>query len=141
MQPHPAELAAAWYAQACDDLLSARALLEAERFGTCCFLSQQAAEKALKALLNLLGGDHPRTHTIAGLVNELARLSPTLDLAFREATALDPFYVSTRYPDAIGGAIPAASFHRAEAELALQRARDVVDVVATLLPKADDGQG
>ena len=134
MQQHPAELAAAWFAQAVDDLASAELLIAGERFGTCCFLCQQAAEKALKALLHLHGDDVPRAHTIADLLADLAGIEPTIATSFREATALDPFYVSTRYPDAIGGAIPAASFHRSEAELAIARARTVIEGVRARLP-------
>lgn len=138
MQQHPAELAAAWFAQAIDDVESADVLFASERFATCCFLCQQSAEKALKALLHLRCGDVPRTHTIADLARELATIDPTEAARFREATALDPFYVSTRYPDAIGGAIPAASFHRAEAELALSRARRVIEDVRELMPRPND---
>lgn len=138
MQQHPAKLAAAWFAQAVDDVESAAVLYASERFATCCFLCQQAAEKALKALLHLRCGDVPRTHTIADLTRELATIDPAEAAIFREATALDPFYVSTRYPDAIGGAIPAASFHRAEAELALVRARTVIDEVRARMPEPSD---
>ncbi len=135
MQQHPAELAAAWFAQAVDDIESASVLLAGGRFGTCCFLCQQAAEKALKALALLRCGDAPRTHTIADLVRELATCDASFAETFREATALDPFYVSTRYPDAIGGAIPAASFHTAEAELALSRARSVIEEIRIMMPR------
>ncbi len=88
--------------------------------------------------MHLQSGDVPRAHAIADLLRELSTTDAMLAEQFREATALDPFYVSTRYPDAIGGAIPAASFHRAEAELALSRARHVLDLVDGLIPKPDD---
>ncbi len=138
MQQHPAELAYNWFAQAADDLASAEFLIERSSFGTCCFMCQQAAEKALKGLLHLRCGDFARTHLIADLLRELSRNDRSLAERLAEATALDPFYATTRYPDAVGGAIPAASFHRREAELALLRARQVLETVAPLVPKPAD---
>jgi HEPN domain-containing protein len=135
MQQHPAELARRWLAQARDDLASARYLFERRQFATCCFLCQQSAEKALKGLLHWRCGDFPRTHVIGDLLGELATVDAQTASSLADATGLDPFYTTTRYPDAIGGAIPAASFHRDEALLALRRAEAVLGVVEPIVPR------
>jgi hypothetical protein len=56
-----------------------------------------------------------------------------------DAAGLDPYYVSTRYPDAIGGALPADSFYGAESEKAIERAARVLQAVRERLPRPDGG--
>jgi HEPN domain-containing protein len=62
-----------------------------------CFHAQQAAEKAIKAVLVVRGITPPRTHNIGTLLD----LIPT-DIAqpdnLREAAALTDFAVMSRYP-------------------------------------------
>lgn len=135
MQRHPAELAAAWFEQAVHDLGDARYLAERGSHAAVCFNAQQAAEKALKAYLILMDGDKPRTHLIAELLRAAAAFDAALGTSLVDAPGLDPYYVSTRYPDAIGGAIPAASFYAAESETALARASRVIEAVRVRLPK------
>lgn len=62
-----------------------------------CFEAQQAAEKALKALLIYVSGDYPRTHALAAL---LARLEHYLTVppAIREVVELTDYAVQVRYP-------------------------------------------
>jgi len=42
--------------------------------------------------------------------------------------------VTTRYPDAIGGAVPGATFFKPEARIALERAARALAVMQALLP-------
>ena len=62
-----------------------------------CFEAQQAAEKALKALLIYLGGKYPRVHTFTVL---LARLEQYVVVpeAIRDAVELSDYAVQMRYP-------------------------------------------
>jgi HEPN domain-containing protein len=62
-----------------------------------CFEAQQAAEKALKALLIYLGGEYPRTHAFTLL---LARLETYQEVppAIREVVELSDYAVQMRYP-------------------------------------------
>jgi len=62
-----------------------------------CFEAQQAAEKALKALLLYLTEDYPRTHAFALL---LTRLEQHLSVppAVREVVELTDYAVQVRYP-------------------------------------------
>lgn len=59
------------------------------------FHAQQAAEKALKALLVHRGEHYPKTHDL--LV--LARLTQTPDDVFHACEILSPAYVASRYPE------------------------------------------
>jgi HEPN domain-containing protein len=60
--------ARAWLAKAESDRLAARRLLEAGGpFDAVCFHSQQACEKALKAVLAWAETDIPRTHNLEEL--------------------------------------------------------------------------
>ena len=65
-----------------------------------CFHAQQAAEKALKALLVWLGIEFPRTHVLERIADLLpADITTTLD---REALiSLSPWAVAGRYPEDI----------------------------------------
>lgn len=63
-----------------------------------CFHAQQAAEKAIKAVLLSRGVDFPLTHDIEELL-EIAE-SSGMELAeeIQEASILTPYAVETRYP-------------------------------------------
>ncbi|MGH7729021.1 MAG: HEPN domain-containing protein [Vulcanimicrobiaceae bacterium] len=134
MQRDPLQVAHRWREQAEADLRYAHTNLSAKHYALVCFLSQQAAEKAIKAILHWRAGDFPRTHLIADLVEELRAHDPQLAERLREAPALDAFYQSTRYPDALDDAVPDRSFYDREARLALDRAQDVMALVVAELP-------
>jgi HEPN domain-containing protein len=62
-----------------------------------CFEAQQAAEKALKALLIHFAGDYPRTHAFTSLI---ARLDAyvTVPPNIRDVVELTDYAVEMRYP-------------------------------------------
>jgi HEPN domain-containing protein len=104
------------------DLASAEALssMQAIDARNVCSLAQQAAEKALKAVLVLHGIDFPRTHDLdrlAGLLPEGSRLGH-LEAGLSELTA---WVIEARYP----GDWPDAT--DAGARSALELARGVVE--------------
>lgn len=84
------------YAQA--DLEMARVPLpKGARYEQLCFFAQQAAEKAIKAVLIRHGIEAPRTHNIEALVSLLpdtVQRVPELGTA----TALTAYATATRYP-------------------------------------------
>ena len=49
------------------------------------------------------------------------------------AAPLDQFYLPTRYPNTLPGALPAHAFARPDAERALDMAREVIAVVTRRL--------
>ena len=63
-----------------------------------CFDAQQAAEKALKALLVLKGVQVPRTHAISELITLLTAIGFDIPVEVQEASALTDYAVAARYP-------------------------------------------
>ncbi len=138
MQQHPRELAGNWLEQARRDLDAARYLFDGSRYDAACFCAQQAAEKGLKAALIWLAGDRPRTYQLAVLIEEVASHRADAIEALGDLAVLDPYYVTTRYPDAVGGGIPGASFFAPEGSLAIERASRALAYVATLIPPSPE---
>ena len=133
MQQHPLDVAYSWLIQSAADLDTAKYLLDGQRYDAACFTAQQTAEKALKAVLIWLAGDKPRTHVIAELLKQVGAhqdLPPEL----RDLRMLDTFYVSSRYPDALGGASPTSTFVHSQAESAVMLAAAAVDFAMQTLP-------
>src|SRR5438270_10714183 len=90
-----------------------------------CFASQQAAEKALKAVFQRHGGD-AWGHSLADLVQalpEVAAAPPELAEAARE---LDRHYVAPRYPNSVPTGAPGDSYTKAEAERAIENAERIL---------------
>jgi HEPN domain-containing protein len=63
-----------------------------------CFHAQQAAEKALKAVLLSRAIDFPYTHDIKGLLKIAEMNGMVIPPAIQQASLLTPYAVETRYP-------------------------------------------
>ena len=63
-----------------------------------CFHYQQAAEKALKALLEFHAVEIPRSHDLLVLWSNVTRVAETLPDLERECNLLNDYSVSVRYP-------------------------------------------
>ena len=63
-----------------------------------CFEAQQAAEKALKAVLIGRGVDFPYVHDLARLLSLLEEEGETIPATVRKAGMLTPYALITRYP-------------------------------------------
>lgn len=123
-----------WFIQAQADLEVVRVLQAAGYYAPACFHAQQAAEKALKAVLFSQGSRVVWGHS----VRELARQCATHDAAFAdvlgEAALLDQFYIPTRYPNGLPSpAIPGETYSMVHADEALRAAERVLMVVTTFL--------
>ncbi len=66
-----------------------------------CFDAQQAAEKAIKAVLVLKGVDFPKTHDIADLVSLVADSGVPVPPEIAAAAELTEYAVVARYPSAV----------------------------------------
>lgn len=66
-----------------------------------CFQAQQAAEKALKALLLFHGESFPYTHDIAHLLSLVERNVEVVPDELQDAAILTRYAVATRYPGVI----------------------------------------
>jgi HEPN domain-containing protein len=118
--------ARAWLSNAEGDLGAVNLLIDPHPH-LACFHAQQAAEKALKAVLTLREGDVPLTHVLRELLDACAQVGETMPGNVRAgALSLEKFYVPTRYPDALGWADAAVAFTRRDAEGARDDAAAVV---------------
>jgi HEPN domain-containing protein len=79
-----------------------------------CFDAQQAAEKAIKAVLITRGVDFPLVHDLAYLLTLLEQSGETIPPAIADATDLTRFAVTTRYPG-IAEPVTPEEHHRAVA--------------------------
>jgi HEPN domain-containing protein len=113
-----------WIRFAHEDLRVAEWAFSAEIYNQACFHAQQCVEKVLKAWLRYRGTLPPRTHQLSLL---LALLPDEMLADFRlEITLLDRFYIPTRYPDAVAGALPGGLPDATDAREALSVARNVL---------------
>jgi HEPN domain-containing protein len=77
-----------WYRQAERDLKSAQSQLDAEFFEWACFIAQQAAEKAVKALYHKLSGE-AWGHSVHDLLRGIAEKIDVPASLFECAKGLD----------------------------------------------------
>lgn len=133
MNAHQVE-ARRWFQQAREDLEVVRTLRAADHHAAACFHSQQAAEKALKALLYSQGARIVLGHS----VSELVRQCEAHDAAFApmraEAGLLDQFYIPTRYPNGLPSpAVPSETYTGSQAQSAQEAAERILSLVEALL--------
>lgn len=97
-----------WLRFAAEDMLAAQALLTDRHLPPrlACWLSQQAAEKALKAALIFHQIDFPRTHDL-DLLRNLLPEQVTAKSTFPDLAALTEWGVEARYPGDWPDATPA----------------------------------
>lgn len=121
-----------WLERVADDELSCRAVLKEGAPSVACFLSQQIAEKMLKALLVHHGVSAPKIHDLKKLATLLEPLVPDIFSLEEGYNILNKYYATTRYP----GDIP-EGFSRRAAEEAFETALGVKDFVMPKLGNAD----
>ena len=93
----------AWLAKARRDIDSARRLLVGAPpyRDTAVYHCQQAAEKAIKALLSAKGIPFPKSHDLTALLTLAIDAVPTLCRLAEAAAVLTPYATLFRYPDAV----------------------------------------
>jgi HEPN domain-containing protein len=118
-----------WLARAEDDLSFAQLGFRERYFSQVCFLSQQVVEKSFKAFLLAKGRSYPRLHKVIELAKLCTELENDLDPLKNELKLLDEFYIPTRYPDAIPGGLPGGVPAAADAQVALETAATLLELV------------
>ncbi|MFY9301812.1 MAG: HEPN domain-containing protein [Atribacterales bacterium] len=114
-----------WIEQSQRDFSRAKIDLESKYFEWACFTSQQAAEKALKALALKLGLQifgHSLTE-IVGILSKKIEIPGELQ---NGAKLLDLYYIPTRYPSGFSSGKPADYFTEKQAEEALDAAHSII---------------
>ena len=122
-----------WLRQAENDLAFAE-LGAREGFpAQACFTSQQAAEKALKAIHYLSGERFVPGHSLVELLETAEEPSGRLVQLQDSARQLDQYYIPTRYPNGLPGGIPAEVFTDTQAKDAVGRARAFIEAARAVL--------
>lgn len=115
-----------WFTQAQRDLELARHAADGGFHEWACFAAQQAAEKALKALVAALGGE-ARGHSIVAMgkavPNQPGFPADLMDAARR----LDRLYIPTRYPNGFDQGAPRDYFTAGDATTAIQDAQTIIE--------------
>lgn len=126
------ELVRDWLTRASHDLGAARALaaLAEPLLDAAIYHCQQAAEKALKAWLQMQDEPFPKTHDLAKLVSQAAQLNGDFNQLALAAAALTPYASAFRYPGGSFEPMPS----RSEFDEALEHAQAIYDFVLHRLP-------
>jgi len=119
------ERSADWMNQAERDLAQARWSLEGRFFEWACFVAQQAAEKAVKAVYQ---AHHAIAwgHSVSNLLANLPGDSHPADDLIERAIRLDRFYILPRYPNGFDMGSPKDYFTRRDAEEAIKDAERII---------------
>ena len=97
--------------------------------------AQQAAEKAVKAVVQHLGGE-AWGHSVADLLRELAERHDVSEYLLDGALELDKSYIPTRYPDAHPSGVPRDRYTRSEAQRHIDHAKRILTFCERLLADA-----
>lgn len=133
MQRTPKEEGLRWLEQAEEDLKWADALAREGGYHIACFLTQQVAEKALKAFLYAQGEEIVIGHSVERLCARASGYDPVFAEKAKTWAILDGYYIPTRYPNSLPESIPAHVYTQPAAEAAVSLAEEVVTFVASKL--------
>ncbi|MCS7240835.1 MAG: HEPN domain-containing protein [Candidatus Bipolaricaulota bacterium] len=124
-----------WMDQAEGDLLHAQSDAEHGFYEWSCFSAQQAAEKAVKAVFQRLGGE-AWGHSVADLLRELSWHRPVPDELMQVALELDKAYIPKRYPNAHPSGSPRRRYTKEEALRLIGHAERILRFCQDLLAQA-----
>jgi len=119
--------AARWLSTGRDDLTSAEILKDAGRHAHACFLAQQGAEKAVKAMWYMTDQD-PWGHSVQRLLEDLSQtvsLAEIQDLTLL-AASLDKYYIPTRYPNGLPDLTPHKVYSASDSQNAISSAEQLL---------------
>jgi HEPN domain-containing protein len=122
-----------WWDQADRDLAHAHHALEDQDYEWASFAGQQAAEKALKAVVMAAGGE-PWGHLTTGLAEALPQSAAVSESVLDAARRLDKHYIPARYPNGFAAGYPGKLYTRGEAEQAIADATTVIEFCRGHLP-------
>lgn len=123
-----------WLTQAGDDQAAAADLLATKHWAWSCFACHQAAEKYLKAVLEVRRLPH-EGHSLPALLNKLHdSLQQELpDGVYDACRALNRLYIPTRYPDAHQEGAPVDNYGERDARNAIRDLETLVEFLAPLV--------
>jgi HEPN domain-containing protein len=115
-----------WLRSAREDLAYARVAAAAGHHAPACFHSQQAAEKAVKAVHYGRGARVVIGHNVRALIEALDPTAPALSVRLDDARDLDVFYIPTRYPNGLESGTPGEAFGAQQSLRAIAAAEALV---------------
>ena len=115
-----------WWAQAVRDLEQANYCYADGRHEWACFAAQQAAEKAIKAVLLYLGHEG-KGNVVANLITDVPSLVTQIPEMLEWARVLDTYYLPTRYPDSHADGAPFERYGRLQSEEAICYASKILE--------------
>jgi HEPN domain-containing protein len=116
-----------WLRQADEDLDSARKSADViAKHYLACFLAQQAAEKALKAVFYARGAASVRGHSVAELCTAAEQFDAELAGMRPRLAKLDRYYIPTRYPNGLSGGLPFEAFDARDSAEAVSLASEAI---------------
>jgi HEPN domain-containing protein len=121
-----------WLKQGERDQEHARRSLTEGYYEWACFAAYQAAEKAVRAVIQKHGGQ-AWSHSVTGLLQALPEAMRPPDQILDAARGVDKHYIPARYPNAHPQGAPYEYYTRAEAERALDQAGQIMGFCKGLL--------
>jgi HEPN domain-containing protein len=131
------ELIKEWVRHSYNDIISARHLFydfNPKQSEISCYLSQQCAEKALKAYLLFRETEPPRIHDLRVLGQMCTHYDKTFENIASLCAFLTPFCISGRYPDEFA---PDEEI----AKLAIDNAQQIYDFCVSKIPGIETKAG
>lgn len=126
------EEAKRWFTQALRDLRASVSSLGSGYYEWSCFQAQQAAEKAVKALLYTYGRS-AWGHSVVELLDYLGSTVEVPEELYVYARELDRHYIPSRYPNAFESGYPGMYYDRVVAERAINSAETLINWVRARL--------
>ena len=126
-----------WLNEALYDLETAKILHREKRWNAACFYSQQAAEKAAKALLYFIN-QSPWGHSIVKLLERFSdSTGEDLSKLYPKAMELDRLYMPSRYPNMIPEKTPHEVFDKTVSERAVKYAEEIIEFARQRIKKGN----
>ncbi|MEW5692600.1 MAG: HEPN domain-containing protein [Candidatus Hydrogenedentota bacterium] len=126
-----------WIEQAKYDFDTARDLYEKQRYNWCCYLCQQASEKAVKAVYINRGEYVEKVHSIFVLIegDKTYRINGIEELknCSEQARRLDRYYIPTRYPNGVPYGVAYRYFGLKDAKNCMDDCETIILCVKKLL--------
>jgi HEPN domain-containing protein len=123
-----------WLKQAIRDLQHAADSQKTGRHEWACFASQQAAEKAVKAL-HLFLGQEAWGHVVAFLLRELPENIEVSQEILEKAQVLDNFYIPTRYANGHPSGAPFEHYGSLQSTQAIQYASEIIEFIRSKMAR------
>lgn len=114
-----------WWKEAQADLRHAEHSLKDGDYNWACFASQQAAEKAAKAVYQKLGAE-AWGHAVSELLAELPQPHQASDELIAKAKELDRHYIAPRYPNSHPAGPASQYYTQVDAERAIAYAKAIL---------------